>query len=179
MPLTKYKLHRKSFQDSINLNLSSSIPIESQPTVSENNHKRQRIESVEENTPLQSTITITTPTEPVEKEPKAKKLKTKTIEDQVVQPPPTPVIQPASEPPIVQSAIPTWQETIVEEEIISEAPLTLPSTNGRIRELKSKTPAWKAQKPTAKGNTQGNISLFSYSFNINLFRQNAYPVRFG
>jgi hypothetical protein len=144
MPLIKYKLYRKSLQDSINLNLSSSIAIESQTSVSENNHKRQRIESVEQNIPLESTST-----EHAGEESQAKKPKTKATENQLVQPP---VIQPL----IVQPTVPTLQESISEKEIISEPPLVLPSINGRIQELKSKTPTWKAQQPVAKGNTQGN-----------------------
>jgi len=87
MPLTKYKLNRKSFQDSINLNLSSSIVIEPLSTIiPENNHKRQRIESTEQNIPSQSTITITAPTENVDEQLHKKKIKTKSNEDQVIQP---------------------------------------------------------------------------------------------
>ncbi len=44
----------------------------------------------------------------------------------------------------------------------SELPLSLPSTNGRIHQLKSKTPAWKSQPPSAKGNAQSNNYNFSY-----------------
>lgn len=168
MPLTKYKLHKKSLHDSINLNLSSSTAIELQPTIPENNRKRQRVESIEQNIPSESTITIITP---AEKEPRQKK--TKSIEHQVVQPP---VIQPTSEPPIVQ---PTLQEPITEKEITSDLPLSLPSKNGRIRELKSKTPTWKAQQPVAKGNTQGNVYHSLYSLNINRSRQITYSIRFG
>ena len=123
--------------------------------MSEKKSKRARTESVEEIIPLKSTITIGTPTEQVEKEPQTKKPKTKAAENQVMQPT---VIQTVSEPPIVQSTV---------QETISEPPIALPSTNGRIRELRSKTPAWKAQQPVAQGNTQGNISRFSYSFEIN------------
>jgi hypothetical protein len=158
MPLTKYKLHQKSLQDSINLNLSSAIVVEPPPpppTVSENNHKRQRIESIEQNIPSESTITITAPTENADEQPSKKKTKTKSIEDQVIQPPLT---QPTSEPPVVQSTMQTLNEPIIEKEINSEPPLSLPSINGRIRELKSKTPTWKVQPPPANGNAQGNNS---------------------
>ena len=63
MPLSKYKFDKRSFQDSINLNLTSSISIEPIATISENNSKRQHIESIDENIRSESTITITTSTE--------------------------------------------------------------------------------------------------------------------
>jgi len=165
MPLTKYKLHKKSLQDSINLNLSSSIsiiPPLSTTTTSENNHKRQRIESIEQNIPSESTIIITTPTANIGEQPRKKKIKTKSSEDQVIQPPVTQltskpsVEQPISEPSLEQPTSQILKEAILEKEIISEPPLSLPSTNGRIRELKSKTPTWKAQPSVAKGSAQGN-----------------------
>jgi len=153
MPLTKYKLHKKSFQDSINLNVSSFISIEPMSIVSENNHKRQRIESIEQNIQSESTITIVPPTENIDEQPRKKKTKTKSIEDQVIQPL---VTQSTSEPSLEQPTSQILKEAILEKEIISEPPLSLPSTNGRIRELKSKTPTWKAQPSVAKGSAQGN-----------------------
>ena len=157
MPLSKYQLHGKSFQDSVNLNLSSSIAIETQPVASEKNSKRQRVESCEEIIPLKSTITYSVSSKHIEEQPQKKKTKTKTIDEPVVQPT---VIQPPPEPPLVQPTLPLLSESVTEKESVSEAPFSFPSTNGRMRELKSKTPAWKAQKPVAKGDTQGN-SLYS------------------
>lgn len=165
MPLTKYQLHRKSFQNSINLNVSSSIVVETQPVISEKNPKRQRSESSEETVPLKSTITILTPTKSVveqtiplkstesveEQQPQKKKTKTKVNDELVVQPT---VISPP-------------QQSVIEKETVSEAPSSFPSTNVRMRELKSKTPAWKAQKPIAQGNTQGNSYHFAHVFLIN------------
>ena len=155
MPLAKYKLHKKSFEDSVNFNLSSTIVIEPAPTVtssvSENNHKRQRIESVEETVPVKSTITVTPPVEKVEEQPRKKRTKTKTVQDEVIQPT---VPEPIPEPPVIEPMV--VEQPIIEKETISEPPVSLPSTNARIRELKSKTPAWKAQPPAPRGNPQGN-----------------------
>lgn len=142
-------------ENSVNLNLSSSITIESRPVVSENNHKRQRIESTEETIPLKSTIP-----EPVEEQPRTKKTKTKGIDQAIIQPP----IEPVTLPP------PPSQEPVIERETISEAPLSFPSTNTRMRELKSKTPAWKAQKPAVKGDTEGNPSYSQHSILIDYSR---------
>jgi hypothetical protein len=170
MPLTSYKLNKKSLQDSINLNLASSVSIEAPSNISENNHKRQRVESIEHNIPLQSTITITLPTENIDEQPRKKKTKTKTIEDQVTI---SPVIQSAPEP-----SVQPLRESIIEKEIDSEAPLSLPSTNGRIRELKSKTPAWKSQPPPAKGNSEGNNSPSSSHLITTSYRQITHSIRF-
>ncbi len=160
MPLAKYQLHKKSFQDSMNLNLSSSIFIEPPSAIiPENNHKRQRVESTERNIPLEPTITITVPTKHIDEQPRPKKTKTKSLEEPVIQPP---VAQPTSEPSIVQPTSEILKEPIIEKEINSELPLSLPSTNGRLRELKSKTPTWKAQPPAAKGTAQGTNHHFSY-----------------
>jgi hypothetical protein len=175
MPLTKYKLHKKSFQDSVNLNVSSSISIEPFPIVSENNHKRQRIESIEQNIQSESTITIVPPTENVNEQPRKKKTKTKPIEDQVIQ---SLVTQSISEPSLEQIASEILKEPIIEKEIPLESPLSFPSTNGRIRELKSKTPTWKAQPPVAKGNIQGKNFNPLYSLIIDCSRQATYSIRF-
>jgi hypothetical protein len=175
MPLTKYKLHKKSFQDSINLNVSSTISIEPTSIVSENNHKRQRIESIEQNIQSESTITIVPPTENIDEQPRKKKTKTKSIEDQVIQPL---VTQSTSEPSLEQPTSEILKESIIEKEIPPEQPLSFPSTNGRIRELKSKTPTWKAQPPVPKGNTQGkNFNTF-YPLIIDSSRQATYSIRF-
>jgi hypothetical protein len=174
MPLTKYKLHKKSLQDSINFNLSSSISIEPPPpTISENNHKRQRVESIEQIIPLKSTITIIPPVGNIEEQPPKKKTKTKIIEDQVVIPP---VIQSIPEPPITQ----ILTESVIEKDSASEAPISLPSTNGRIKELKSKTPTWKSQPPPAQGNSKGNNipSLSHLIINYYYYRQTTHSIRF-
>lgn len=161
MPITKYKLYRTSLQDSVNLNVSSSMITESMPSVTttnvpEINQKRQRIESVELKAPSESTITLISPVEIVEEQPRKKKIKTKPIEDQISQS--SPVIQSKSEPhPVIEQ---TPAAVVVEKEILSEeAPVSLPSTNGRIRELKSKTPAWKAQPPAPRGNPQNKVHI--------------------
>ena len=141
-------------ENSVNLNLSSSITVESQPVVSENNHKRQRIELTEQTIPLKSAIP-----EPVDEQPRTKKTKTKGIDQAIIQPPIKPVALP-----------PPSQEPVIEEETISDAPLSFPSTNTRMRELKSKTPAWKAQKPAVKGDTEGNPSYSQHSSLIDYSR---------
>lgn len=177
MPLTKYKLHKKSLQDSINLNLSSSIMIEPPPppppssslpsNIPENNNKRQRIESMEQSIPLESTITITAPIGNIDKQPHKKKAKAKSSEDLNVQPPvipstlETPVVKPNFEESIENSTFKKLKEPLNETEMNTEPPVSIPSTNGRIRELKSKTPTWKAQQPIAKGNLQGK-NYYSY-----------------
>ncbi|CAF1415212.1 unnamed protein product [Adineta steineri] len=225
MPLTAHKLHQKSFQDSINFNISSSTAIEPSvikadnnhkqrqdlestrqdmltestiaiepsmitsednhkrrqrlesneqsmstestitiiPSIikSENNHKRrQRLESNEQSMSTESTITIIPSVEIVNEQPRKKKTKEKSSADQVIN---IPIIQCIPEPPVTQSipksplvqpVVQKPKEPIIEQEINSELPLSLPSTNGYIRELKSKTPAWKAQKPLPKGNVK-------------------------
>lgn len=141
--MKKYRLNRKSLEDSVNLNLSSSITIESRSIISENNCKRQRIESPD---PLKSSRT-----EPVEEQTQTKKTKTKGF----------------VQPPIEQITLPPLQEV---ESPSESPPPSFPSTNTRMRELKSKTPAWKAQKPLAKGDTQGNPLPIPPSFLINSSR---------
>ncbi|CAF4972171.1 unnamed protein product, partial [Rotaria magnacalcarata] len=59
-----------------------------------------------------------------------------------------------STPLISEATIPVLKEHIVEEETTSEQPLSLSSTNVRIRDLKSKTPAWKSQTPPLRGNAK-------------------------
>lgn len=172
MPLAKYKLHKKSLQDSINLNLTSLITNELPSSNSlENNHKRQRIESMEQDILSESTIIITTPNENLNKQPHKKKTKTKPSEDLSVQQPvvqPTlqpivvkpvsepPVIKPISQSPVVKPAPQILKEKVIEKDVNTDAPISLSSANGRIRELKSKTPTWKAQPPVAKANPQSN-----------------------
>ncbi|CAF3340499.1 unnamed protein product [Rotaria sp. Silwood1] len=157
MPLKKYCLHKKSFQDSVNFNLSSSISIEHPPILSENNHKRQRIESVEQNIPSESTITITKPIETIDEQSCQKKIKTKPTENQVFI---SPIIQSIPEPlPVIQSTPSILKESITEKEITSESPLSLSSNNVRIRELKSKTPTWKSQTPSIKSTVQDKTHI--------------------
>ena len=133
MPLTQYKLHRKALEDTLQLNASSSVPQE-QPPPPETNPKRQRVESVEETIPTQSSISIISRPKPDEEQPRQKKPKVKPVEAPVIVPAPAPVSkQPEDIPPAPE-----------------------PSTNGRLREVKSKTPAWKAEKPPNRGNAQGN-----------------------
>lgn len=167
MPITKYKLHKTSLQDSANLNVSNSMETESTPsvttttTVPETNHKRQRIESSE------STINVIPSTEKLEEQPRKKKIKPKPIDDQVS--PPSTVIQSKSEPPptvaqtpqpvLLKPSVLSSPQVIIEKEMLSEeAPVSQPSTNGgRIRELKSKTPAWKPLPPAPRGNPERNL----------------------
>jgi hypothetical protein len=171
MPLAKYKLHRKSFEDSVNLNVASSIVIEPSMIISENNSKRQRIESPKQNIPSESTITIIKSTNNVDEQPPKKKTKTKTT----IVPPVTQSIPDLS---ITQLTPEILKESIREEEMTSEPPLSLPSTNGRIHQLKSKTPAWKAQPPTPKGNAQSNNYNFFYYLILTYYRQNTCSIRF-
>ncbi|CAF2724945.1 unnamed protein product [Rotaria sp. Silwood2] len=156
IPLKKYSVHKNSFQDSVSLNLSSSISIEPPSTLSENNHKRQRVESVEQNILSESTITITKPIENIDEQSCKKKIKTKSTENQVIVPP---IIQSIPEPPVVPPTLPVLKEPIIEKEIASEPPLSLSSTNVRIRELKSKTPTWKSQTPPVKSNVHDKAHI--------------------
>ena len=159
MPLVGYKLHRKSFQDSTNLNLSASTIAVAPPVVvvAENHRKRQRLESNEQNISSESTTTSIPMVEQVDEQSRTKKSKPNFTENQVSKPcisqskpksPPPPVIQPT--PPIPLAPV-------IENDMDSESPPSLPSTSGRIKELKSKTPAWKAQAPAPKGDVQGNV----------------------
>ena len=156
MPLSKYELDKKSFRDSVNLNLTSSVSIDSTATISENNLKRQHIESTDENIQSESTITITASTENFNEQSYKKKMKTHSNEDQVI----IPVItQSSTDSPSVQSPPSILKEAIVD----NETTLISSSTNSRIRELKSKTPTWKTRTPPAKGNVHGNYCI---SFSI-------------
>mgnify|MGYP007096996251 CR=1 FL=1 len=177
MPITKYKLHKTSLQDSANLNVSNSMETESTPsvttttaiittTVPENNHKRQRIESSE------STINVIPSTERLEEQPRKKKIKPKPIDDQVSQS--SAVIQSKPEPPptvLLKPSVPSSPQVTIEKEMVSEeAPVSQPSTNGgRIRELKSKTPAWKPLPPAPRGNPERNSNELSLLINLNIF----------
>ncbi|CAM4755562.1 unnamed protein product [Rotaria magnacalcarata] len=186
MPLKNFRLQHKSLQDSVDLNLSCSITIQTPPpqsTLSENNHKHQRIESVASHVPLQSTISKSI--ENIDEQSSKKKIKTKSNEDQVMIPSIIrsitrsssvvqsipPIIQPTpavsqqtpsvvkSTPLISEATIPVLKEHIVEEETTSEQPLSLSSTNVRIRDLKSKTPAWKSQTPPLRGNAKDKLHV--------------------
>ncbi|CAF4094082.1 unnamed protein product [Rotaria sordida] len=156
MSLKTNSLHKKSLQDSINFNLSSSIPIEPPQILSENNNKRQRIESVEQIIPSESTITITKSIENIDEQSCKKKIKTKSTENQVIVPS---IIQSTPEPPVVQPTPTPLKEPIFVKELTSEPPLSLPSTNVRIRELRSKTPTWKSQTLPVKDNAQDKMHI--------------------
>lgn len=89
MPLQKYKLNNKLLQDTINMDLSSSITIETPsvprfPTLSENNSKKQCIEPIETTTPSEPTITTAKPVRNIDEESSQKTKKSKLNEDQVV-----------------------------------------------------------------------------------------------
>ncbi|CAF3623468.1 unnamed protein product [Rotaria socialis] len=188
MPLKNFRLQHKSFQDSVNLNLSCSIAIQTPPpppqsTLSENSHEHQRIESVKNYVPLQSTISKSI--ENIDEQSSKKKIKTKSNENQVMIPPIirsvtrppsevqsiSPIIQPTpavsqqtpsvvkSTPLISETTTPVLKEHIVEEETTSEQPLSLSSTNVRIRNLKSKTPAWKSQTPPSQGSVKDKLHV--------------------
>ena len=151
MPLTQYKLHRKALQDTIQLNAASStVPQEPLPpvpvSIPETNPKRQRVKSVEETIPTQSSITISSRSKPDEEQPRQKKSKVKPVEAPVIVPPPTPPV----------SKKPEQKAVVIQPILAPETPTSPPSTNGVLRELKSKTPAWKAEKPQNRGNPQGN-----------------------
>jgi hypothetical protein len=79
MPLIQYKLHRKALQDTIQLNASSAVaqapPAPVPVTLPETNSKRQRVESVEETIPTQSSISIISQSKPDEEQPRQKKPK--------------------------------------------------------------------------------------------------------
>lgn len=150
MPLTQYKLHRKALQDTIQLNGSSTVPQELlQPvpvSIPETNLKRQRVQSVEETIPTESSITISSRSKPDEEQPRQKKPKVKPVEAPVILAPPT--------PPVLKK--PEQKAVVIQPVLAPEPAKSLPSNNGVLRELKSKTPAWKAEKPQNRGNPQGN-----------------------
>ena len=144
----------------MNFNLPSSIPVEPSIIVPEQKHKRHRLDSNVQDISTESTITIIPTIEKKVEEAPRKKTKTETHENQS-----------KPKPPVVN-------EPVVEKETVSELPISVPSTNGRLKELKSKTPAWKSQTPAPKGNVQGtidlHISLFLYFF-LSL-RETSYPI---
>ncbi|UJR25102.1 hypothetical protein I4U23_006462 [Adineta vaga] len=144
MPLGNYKLHRKSLQDSVNLNLSSSMVVEPSVIVSDNHHKRQRLDSNELSMSTESTITIIPTIEKINEQPEKKKTKTLTNGNQIISRQSIP--EPISTPQVLK-------------ETISEIPISLPSTIGRIRELKSKTPVWKSQVPAVKDNAEQKLHI--------------------
>ncbi|CAF1413679.1 unnamed protein product [Adineta ricciae] len=141
IPLAKHNLQRKSLQDSVNFNLPSSIAMEPSIIVPEHRHKRHRLDSNIQSISTESTITIIPTIEKVEEAPRKKKTKTETPENQS-----------KPEPAMVN-------EPVIEKEAVCELPISVPSTNGRLRELKSKTPAWKSQTSTVKGNVQEKLHI--------------------
>ena len=137
-PLTKYKLHQKTLQDSVNLNVASTaLPAEANGKGA----KRPRTESIEANVSAPAAPapeTTTAPEEKSDQEKKKKKQKKTTVTEEPV------VVLPP-----VEAAAPVR---------VSESPPSQPSTAGRLREIKSKTPKWKPHQPRIKENSQRNLS---------------------
>lgn len=191
MPLTKYKASKKLLQETVALDSPLTVPIDPSSVTSEKNHKRQRMETVEHSASSASSITIVTLPENTDEQPVKKKSKTKPIENAAT----LPVIEPSKTKPVqeplrekerpstpapsmsnghsnqLKSKANVLQELPSEEDKLSEPPVSLSSSiKGRLKEVKSKTPTWKAQTPQPKGSAQGrspDLSVFQHEF---LFR---------
>ena len=182
MPLTKYKASKTLLHESMQLALPVTASIDPPSVTPEKNHKRQRVETVEPPTPSASSITIVTLPVNTDEQPATKKSKTKSIENAttvpLVETPRTePLQKPLREnggpsapaPPMsnghsndLKSKPKVSLELPSDTDSVSERPLSLPSSiNGRLKELKSKTPTWKAQTPQPKGSAQGKPTRFS------------------
>ena len=176
MPLTKYKASKKRLQETIQLDSPVATSVDPPSVTPEKNHKRQRVETVEQPKPSASSITIVALPANTDEQPVTKKSMTKSIENAtavlVVEPSKTkPLQEPLRErrgPPTpvpsmsnghsneLKSTPKVSQELPSEKDTLSELPLSLSSSiNGRLKELKSKTPTWKAQTPQPQGSAQG------------------------
>lgn len=159
--MTKYKLHKKTLQDSINFTTTSVLPVEpttnvSTSVVNENAAKRQRTESIEQDKTIEpnisatptstsaTTTTIVTTNQHEEKSTKKKKKTSTTINEEPVVVAPLELVAPVQ----------VSEEKVIEKEIRSESPPSFPSTSGRLREIKSKTPKWKSQQPRIRENSR-------------------------
>ena len=153
MPLSKYKFHKKTLEESLQLNLSSGNCTQSKSlstpmpqiiqtpavVVSENVSQEKSVESVKETFSSQSSITFSKPSNHVHDEPQAKKSKIKDKEETMV----------VSLMKISSQKKP--EMNVNEQKEKTEAPISMPSTNGRMKEIKSKTPKWKEEKPLRNG----------------------------
>ena len=176
MPFTKYKASKKLLQETMQLDSPVTAPIDPPSVNPEKNHKRQRVETDEQPKPSASSITIVTLPVNTDEQPVTKKSKTKSIESATK----VPLVEPSKTKPLQETSrerggpttpVPSMsnghsnelkstpkvsQELPSEKDTLSELPLSLSSSiNGRLKELKSKTPTWKAQTPQPKGSAQG------------------------
>lgn len=159
IPLSKYKLQRKNLAESLHVavlpekssedkTVEPRKPIEKIPEKIESvATKTVEVQPMEIEPATQSTITITkTKGQSNHDEQKPKKVKTK-IND---------------EPINISSAEKPTKQIVEEKNEQSEVPLSVPTIAGRLKEIKSKTPKWKEEKParTVDGKSISRFSIY-------------------